>query len=118
MGTKRKHTLVSKEWGQEEWFENNELYCGKILTCRDRIWSSGGRYHYHIEKDETFYILEGRLRLEVEGDTMILGSGDSYRVLPGQKHRFRSEDGSCRFVEVATQHREEDSIRVPYKNSS
>lgn len=112
---KREHTRVPKEWGGEEWFENNELYCGKILTCKNRIWSSQGRYHYHNKKDETFYILEGKLILEVEGEQVLLEPGESYRIFPGQRHRFRSETDLCRFVEIATQHKEEDSIRVPYE---
>jgi mannose-6-phosphate isomerase-like protein (cupin superfamily) len=86
-------------------------YLIKTLT-NNGLWSSEGKYHYHPIKDETFYIIEGTLILDVEGKRMWLSKGDSYRIKPGVKHRFRSQGGRCKFIEVSTTHREEDSIRV------
>ena len=104
---------VEKAWGYEIWFANNELYCGKEIVCRDEIWSSGGKYHYHPIKDETFYVIEGILLLDVEEQRIFLDNlSNSYRIKPGVKHRFRSASKYCRFIEVSTTHREEDSIRV------
>ena len=104
---------VEKDWGYEIWFENNELYCGKEIYCRDGIWSSGGKYHYHPIKDETFWVVKGVLVLDVEGEVMWLDPGQAYRIRPGVRHRFRSWDnGSCTFIEVSTTHSDEDSIRV------
>ena len=109
---------VKKDWGYEIWFANNELYCGKKICCMDEIWSSGGKYHYHPIKDETFYVLEGKLVLDILGRdgvsrTKILQpSSKSVRIEPGIRHRFRSVGRCCTFIEVSTTHREEDSIRV------
>jgi len=103
---------VEKEWGYEIEFANNELYCGKELYCEDQIWSSGGWYHYHPIKDETFWVLTGTLLLDVEGNEILLNRGDYHRIKPGTRHRFRSVGHSCTFIEVSTTHSDEDSIRV------
>ena len=103
--------FVKKKWGHEKWFANNELYCGKELYCCNHIWSSDGRYHYHPIKDETFFVISGRLELDIEGSSHFLRGGDSIRINPGIKHRFRSHSTECVFIEVSTTHCEEDSIR-------
>jgi mannose-6-phosphate isomerase-like protein (cupin superfamily) len=102
---------VGKLWGFEIWFENNDLYCGKKIFCRDEIWSSEGDYHYHPIKDETFYVIEGKLELDVEGTVNILSEGEAMRIKPGTKHRFRSHRDRCVFIEVSTTHCDTDSIR-------
>jgi len=107
----REDVTVEKPWGMEIWFENNELYCGKKIYCKDNIWSSNGRYHYHKEKDETFFVIDGILELDIEGISTFLVEGASKRIYPGQKHRFRSNSKECTFIEVSTTHREEDTVR-------
>ena len=106
---------VKKTWGWEEWLVNNELYCGKRLY-NDGQWSSKGNFHYHPIKDETFYILSGTLQLDVGLEngwinTSMLKEEDVFRVKPTLRHRFRGIGGGCIFIEFATEHREEDSIR-------
>lgn len=106
-----------KNWGKEEWFENNEKYCGKVLTVNAGEWSSGGKFHYHKIKDETFYIMNGELILDIEVDgtikRLVLMSGTSYRVKPGVKHRFTASNiqVDCEFIEVSTTHSDDDSYR-------
>jgi N-acetylneuraminate synthase len=102
---------VLKTWGYEIRFENNDKYCGKELVCIKEKWSSDGDYHYHPIKDETFYVIEGTLLLDIEGDQFILRTGEWRRIRPGTKHRFRSIGAKCRFIEVSTTDRESDSIR-------
>jgi hypothetical protein len=109
--------VVPKKWGHEHWIENNSLYCLKMISCQNEIWSSSGKFHYHRVKDETFYVIEGILELDhVKDDGTIvsgfLREGDSVRIFPGIKHRFRSATPRCRFIEASTQHFEEDSIRT------
>ena len=104
--------IIEKAWGHEIWFENNEKYCGKEITCVDERWSSGGKYHYHPIKDETFWVLEGVLVLDIEGQEMFLHYPASYRIEPGIRHRFKSGGEYCKFIEVSTTHRDDDSIRV------
>lgn len=105
-----------KSWGTEVWFENNDLYCGKLLTIYKGFWSSKGKFHYHKIKDETFYVIYGSLHLDVEIDkvikTITLDPHSSFRVKPGVKHRFTCAGGLvCQFIEVSTTHRDDDSYR-------
>jgi len=117
MENERKHIKVLKIWGSEEWFENNDLYCGKLLIIYKDFWTSNGKYHYHSIKDECFFILEGELLLHVlENDadpkTIVLRQGESYRIKPGIKHKFTAIDCEvCKLIEVSTKHMEDDSIR-------
>jgi mannose-6-phosphate isomerase-like protein (cupin superfamily) len=104
---------VSKTWGYEEWFENNDLYCGKRLTVFKGQWSSKGKFHYHKIKDETFFVIKGTLIIELDiGAPIILNEGDSYRIKPNKYHRFTSETDECKFIEVSTTHSDVDSYRV------
>lgn len=112
----REHKIVKKAWGSEEWVENNDLYCGKILIVHRKMWSSDKKFHYHLIKDKTFYVLEGELLLHVKKGTnikpIVLKEGESYRIKPKVKHRFTSlSEPYCKFMEVSTQHLDEDSIR-------
>ena len=118
---KAEHTIMHKTWGSEVWFANNEKYCGKLLTINSGEWSSTGNFHYHEIKDETFFVIEGVLWLDIANDETgeyqrhILIENDSYRVMPGVKHRFTSGTGKpCKFIEASTTHREDDSYRCYY----
>jgi mannose-6-phosphate isomerase-like protein (cupin superfamily) len=109
----RRYKTVNKKWGYETWFENNDLYCGKKLVCRDQVWSSDGWYHYHPKKDETFFVIEGSLVLDIEGRSSVLTEGVARRIPPNTRHRFRSlGKEECVFIEVSTTHCDTDSIRV------
>jgi len=115
---KLQNTIITKSWGSEIWFDNFELYCGKMLTVDHNKWSSNGNFHYHKIKTETFFIIDGILTLDIgdnytgEYQRISLGINRSYRVMPGVKHRFTSLTGiTCRFIEVSTTHRESDSYR-------
>jgi mannose-6-phosphate isomerase-like protein (cupin superfamily) len=107
--------IVLKDWGYERWIENNDKYCMKLLHCEDGKWSSKGKFHYHEIKDETFFIVSGELKLEVEVDdnirTFVLTQGDSFRVKPGTRHRFMCIGDDCDFIEASTTHSDEDSYR-------
>ena len=109
--------VVDKSWGYEIWFENNELYCGKLLSVDQDKWSSNGKFHYHKLKDETFYVISGILNLDyIDSDgkkiSIKLIEGESFRVTPYMKHRFSgATPGSCKFIEVSTTHSDDDSYR-------
>ena len=110
-------TFVPKDWGHEYIVTNNELYCLKILVCEDQQWSSKGKFHYHRIKDETFLVINGTLELEtIDEDGTIrngkLKEGESIRILPGTKHRFRSVGERCSFVEASSPDSPSDSVRV------
>jgi mannose-6-phosphate isomerase-like protein (cupin superfamily) len=106
--------FVRKSWGSETWFQNNQLYCGKELYVLNGRTSSEGLFHYHKNKDETFYILIGSLFLEYykpddNPKGVVLHKGDSFRILPKVRHRFTAMKKDCRFIEVSTFHDDNDS---------
>ncbi len=63
MGNRRSLEVVEKPWGREEIFACTSRYAGKILVIRSGEALS---LQYHREKDETFMLLEGSVRLHVE----------------------------------------------------
>ncbi|MCK5138485.1 MAG: cupin domain-containing protein [Thermodesulfovibrionia bacterium] len=103
---------VTKVWGHEVWVVNAEQagYCGKILFVRG-TWSSSGRYHYHLLKDETFYVISGVLILDIhQGKRHRIAPGGSLRVRPNIPHRFKADANmTCTFIEFSTYHRDSDS---------
>jgi len=99
---------VDKVWGHEEWIVNNELYCGKLLYLNKDYQCS---LHYHKNKDETFYVLTGKIQLEMNGTKKILYPGQSERILPYMKHRFTGMVDSV-IIEFSTHHEEDDSYRI------
>ena len=101
------HKKVPKVWGSEEWIANRD-YCGKKLILKKGFRCS---MHYHKNKDETFYILKGRVLMETEGKKQIMLPGDSIHITPMLKHRFTGLEDS-EIMEFSTHHEDEDSYRV------
>ena len=99
--------IVLKVWGHEEWIVNNEKYCGKKLVFKKGYRCS---MHYHKIKDETFYVISGKVLMELDGVKRVMTLGDSQRILPGQKHRVTAFEHSSLF-EFSTFHMDEDSYR-------
>jgi len=99
--------IVIKVWGSEEWIVNTDKYCGKILRLKEGYRCS---YHHHKNKDETFYVLSGKVLLELEDSGIILNAGDSQRIFPKQNHRFTGLARSD-MVEFSTHHEDSDSYR-------
>ena len=98
--------IVKKVWGSEEWIVNRD-YCGKILTLMKGYRCS---LHHHKNKDETFYILRGKVGLEVSGVKRVMFPGDKQLIKPNQKHRFTGLKDSV-IIEFSTHHKDEDSYR-------
>lgn len=83
---------IPKGWGGEQLIVNNEKYCSKILCFMKNHKCSA---HFHENKDETLYLLSGRLLvycsddvkvLERVGDTVrAVDIMDRYELLPGDK---------------------------------
>ncbi|MHA1816973.1 MAG: cupin domain-containing protein [Candidatus Heimdallarchaeaceae archaeon] len=109
---------VSKKWGYEIWFANNEQYCGKLLCINQNRWSSEGAFHYHKIKDETFFVIEGCLDLDYYEDDVFYSISlhplQSFRVHPYVKHRFSTKSHQCKFIEASTTHKDSDSYRCQW----
>ena len=111
---------VEKEWGYEIWLANDEKedYCGKILFIKEGHHSS---MHYHLDKHETFYVLEGVLRVDMLRDrnnpdahpfTITAKQGESMEMEREQAHMLIPQDGDVKLIEISTFHRDEDSHRL------
>jgi mannose-6-phosphate isomerase-like protein (cupin superfamily) len=103
---------VDKPWGHELIWVLTDRYCGKVIVIE-----TGRRLslQYHERKDESVYVISGRLRLHVEDDAGAmtvreLGPGDSARVPVGRRHRFEAAE-RVELIEVSTPELD-DVIRV------
>ncbi len=97
---------VKKAWGKEEWIANYD-YRGKKLVLNKGFRCS---MHHHKNKDETFYILKGKVLMEANNEKRIMLPGDSLRIMPGMKHRFTGLEDS-EIMEFSTHHEDSDSYR-------
>lgn len=107
--------VVEKPWGKEIWWAHAEgKYMGKTLHI-----NHGHRLslQYHVYKDETIYVLKGKLKLvyskEIDGQLkeMDLNEGETFRVHPTTVHRFCADYGDVVLLEVSTDH-PEDVVRI------
>ena len=103
---------VEKPWGYEVVFAQTESYCGKVLFVHEGEQLS---LQYHREKDETIYVHEGRIELEVGGpgeplETEVVGAGRAFRLSPGVVHRWRALEDSV-VLESSTPHLD-DVVRL------
>jgi len=98
---------VPKEWGEEHWIVNRE-YCGKKLVLRKGFRCS---LHHHEVKDEVFYVIAGRVLLELGDEVHVLERGDHRHVPPGTVHRFWGLE-DAEIIEFSTHHEDADSYRL------
>lgn len=98
--------FVQKVWGEEKWVVNRD-YCGKLLRVMKGFRCS---LHHHKNKDETFYINEGRVLLELGEEGMVMNKGDAILVKPNQDHRFTGLT-DAEIIEFSTHHDDSDSYR-------
>lgn len=114
--------VVGKGWGKEIWIANSPLYCGKILIV------NGGKklsWHYHKQKDETFFCLSGSAVLYysmddcMEDGKFVRGKAQSIDLIPGVAHHIQVgmrhqvvAEETTYLMEVSTEHFDEDSYRL------
>ena len=83
---------VDKPWGHELIWAHTDRYVGKVLHVKEGHMLS---LQYHEEKDETLYLLSGRMKFLVGRDPdaleeEIVDEGWSYRLTPGTIHRMEA----------------------------
>jgi mannose-6-phosphate isomerase len=91
---------VDKPWGYEIWWAHTERYAGKILHIQAGAKLS---LQYHERKNETSYLVRGRLALTKGPDensmsTREITPGESWRNRPGELHTIEAleDSGACR----------------------
>lgn len=107
-------TRVEKGWGYELWIVNKD-YCGKLLSFHKGKRCS---YHYHLVKDEVFYLQSGRLLIKYahhddldRAESVELLPGMKFAVPTGLRHQMIALEESV-LVEFSTHHEDADSVRV------
>ena len=104
---------VDKPWGSELIWAESEHYAGKILFVKAGESLS---LQYHEVKDESWYVLEGRAKLELGRvgeeslETVEIAPGQAFRFRPGTVHRVTGIEDT-RMLEVSTAHLD-DVVRL------
>ena len=94
---------VDKPWGHEIIWAHTDRYAGKILFVK-----AGERLslQYHEQKDETIYVLDGKIAFEVgpleqPHERMVLGAGDAFHITPHTVHRMTAVE-DAHILEAST----------------
>ena len=104
---------VDKPWGSELIWAESEHYAGKVLFVKAGESLS---LQYHEVKDESWYVLEGRAKLELGRvgeeslETVEIAPGQAFRFRPGTVHRVTGIEDT-RILEVSTAHLD-DVVRL------
>lgn len=106
--------LIEKGWGHELIWCSNDSYCGKLMK-----FNTGSKFsmHFHAEKDETWFILEGKflVRYIDTGNADIfekeLNQGDTWHNPPLLPHQVVCLEAGI-IIEVSTPDSVEDNYRV------
>ena len=104
---------VPKPWGHETIWAATDLYVGKILHI-----NAGQKLsvQYHVQKDETVYLLSGALKycVQMEGDDACVDQqlkvGEAFRITPNTVH-FMEAVTDCDVLEASTPHLD-DVVRL------
>jgi quercetin dioxygenase-like cupin family protein len=67
--------------------------------------------HVHRRDDETFYVLEGELRLFVAGEQIVLGPGQAAFAPRDVPHAYRVESDEARWMVITTPAGFDDFVR-------
>ncbi len=103
---------TEKPWGYELLYALTSHYAGKVIFVK-----KGERLslQYHRKKEETIYIYQGRLRVEIEGKNNEMFSytahpGENIHIPPQTKHRMEAVEDTT-LLEVSTPELE-DVVRL------
>ena len=104
--------IIHKPWGKEIIWSHCPKFVGKMLYI-----NSGHKLsrQYHVEKEETIFVLTGTLLLEIgqgkEIEKIEMKKGQSFHVKPKTIHRFCAPYEDVELAEVSTPELE-DVVRL------
>ena len=107
---------VDKGWGYEIIRATNDLYCGKIMVF-EKVGSKFSM-HFHKEKDETWFVNNGRFLLNyidtttAEYKSQELTEGMTWRNPPLMPHQLVCMEPGSSVTEVSTPDSVEDNYRI------
>jgi len=105
---------ISHHYGIEKFYETgitmitvvNRGYCKKLIIT---LPNQSHPTQFHKQKEETFVILYGDVRLYLDGTLHSLKQGDVITIEPGVEHSFTTKNG-CVIEEVSSTHHLDDSF--------
>ena len=112
----RLHGQVEKGWGYELIWATNDKYCGKIMVF-EKVGSKFSM-HFHKEKDESWFVNNGRFLLRwIDTETAKLNeqelrAGDTWHNPPLQQHQLVCMEPGSSITEVSTADSVEDNYRI------
>ena len=107
---------VEKGWGYELIWASNDQYCGKIMVF-EKVGSKFSM-HFHKEKDESWFVNNGRFLLNyidtttAEYKSMELTEGMTWRNPPLMPHQLVCMEPGSSVTEVSTPDSVEDNYRI------
>src|SRR5258705_13898269 len=91
---KQKLGLFDEQWQPKVVAEMNDYQFKVVKLEGDFIW------HDHKDTDETFIVLEGRLRIDFRDGSVSLASGEMFVVPKGVEHKpFAEEEVKLLLIE-------------------
>jgi mannose-6-phosphate isomerase-like protein (cupin superfamily) len=84
-----------------------------VKFCKAIIIKSGNEIgnHYHLKKEEIFYLLKGSGTADLDGVTQDFKEGDCIFIPKGQLHAFKLKKGSILLGAATEPYNPEDEIR-------
>ena len=80
-----KISRIDSHWSPRVIAEMNDYQFKVVKLLGDFIW------HDHLDTDETFIVLEGRLRIDFRDGYVLVNAGEMYVVPKGVEHKPSAE---------------------------
>ena len=89
-----KYKKINEHWSPKVVAEINDYQFKLAKIKNDFIW------HSHEDTDETFIVIEGKIYIEFEDETVELSEGEMLVVPKGKKHRpYADEEAKIMLIE-------------------
>lgn len=90
------------EAGTEKWWNTTLCQVNDSLV-RLGVFEGEFHWHHHDNEDEFFYVVSGKLLLDLHDGTVELGPNQAYTVPKGVEHRTRAQEKTVvLMIEAAT----------------
>ncbi len=83
---KEKYSLFSDKWSPRIIAECNDQLVKIAKVEGEFVW------HHHEEEDELFYVVKGKLYIDLKDDTLELNEGEMTVIPKGVEHRPHCEE--------------------------
>jgi quercetin dioxygenase-like cupin family protein len=108
--------MIEKGWGREVILESNDKYCMKVLQF-DKAGGTSSM-HFHVEKDETWTILSGKIKVELMDledasvEELIIEERGVIRIKPMTPHKVTALEDGTSIMECSSFDSPSDNYRV------